>query len=129
MYKIIEISKKAWEKIKVEVIVFNAKKWLNEKHIEEQLGHEKLLTATNQYSSELKKQRQEIQDCGKYQPCRRILGENFAIQIIMDRRITSAVNFKRRLGFNRYDPIMTQQQSILSKIVDIIFSRKNDFTA
>ena len=35
----------------------------------------------------------------------------------MDCRTTSAVNFRTRLGFNHHDPIMTQEQSILSKIV------------
>ena len=35
----------------------------------------------------------------------------------MDCRKTLAVNFRTRLGFNQHDPIMTQEQSILSKIV------------
>ena len=37
----------------------------------------------------------------------------------MDCRITPAVNFKTRLGFSQHDPIMTQEQSILSKIVTL----------
>ena len=37
----------------------------------------------------------------------------------MDCRITPAVNFKTKLGFNQHDPIMTQEQSILPKIVTI----------
>ena len=39
----------------------------------------------------------------------------------MDCRITSAVNFRTGLGFNQHDPIMTQEQSILSKFV-IVFA-------
>ena len=35
----------------------------------------------------------------------------------MDCRTTPAVNFKTRLGFSQHDSIMTQEQSILSKIV------------
>ena len=35
----------------------------------------------------------------------------------MDCRTIPAVNFKTRLGFSQHDPIMTQEQSILSKIV------------
>ena len=54
---------------------------------------------------------------GKNQPRRRFLNENFAKQIIIDCRTTSAVNFRTRLGFNQHDSIMTQEQSILSKIV------------
>ena len=37
----------------------------------------------------------------------------------MDCRTTSTVNFRTRLGFNQHDPIMTQEQSILSKIVTV----------
>ena len=104
----------------VEGIIFNGKKWLNEKQIETQLDHANLPAITLQYSSELRKQRQELQSCGKNQCCRRFLKENFAIQIIMDCRTTSAVNFKTKLGFNQHDPTMTQEQSILSKIVTLV---------
>ena len=44
----------------VGVIIFNDKKWLNEKHIETQLKHTNLVVGTNKYSLEFKKQRQEI---------------------------------------------------------------------
>ena len=37
----------------------------------------------------------------------------------MDCRTTAAVNFKTRLGFSQHDPIMTQEQSVLSKIVTV----------
>ena len=37
----------------------------------------------------------------------------------MDCRTTSVVNFRTRLGFNQHDPIMTQEQSILSKYVTV----------
>ena len=37
----------------------------------------------------------------------------------MDFRRTSAVNFRTRLGFNQHGPTMTQEQSILSKIVTV----------
>ena len=100
----------------VEVIIFNEKKWLNEKHVEVRLQHSNLPHITNQYSSELKNQRQELPNCGKYQPCRKFLREDLAIQVILDCRTTPAVNFRTRLGFNQRDPIMTQEQSILTKI-------------
>ena len=103
----------------VEVIVFNGKKWLNEKHIETQLEHSNLAAVTLQCSPELRKQRQELEDYCNYQPCRKFLEENFLSQKIMDCRQTPAVNFKTKLGFNQTDPIMTQVQSILSKIVTL----------
>ena len=37
----------------------------------------------------------------------------------MDCRKTPAVNFKTKLVFNQHDPIMTQEQPILSKIVTV----------
>ena len=37
----------------------------------------------------------------------------------MDSRTTPAVNVKIKLAFNQHDPIMTQEQSILSKIVTL----------
>ena len=82
------------------------------------MGHSALRNITNQYPLEFKKQRQELQDCCK-QPCRKFIKEDFAIQIIMDCRTTPAVNFKTKLGFNQHDPIMTLEQSILSKIKTI----------
>ena len=95
---------------------------MNEKHIETQLEHSNLPAITNKVDLMYKKCRSELQNCGKYQPCRRFSEEGFAIQIIMDCRTTPAVNVRRtRLGFNQHDPIMTQEQSILSKIV-IIFA-------
>ena len=69
----VNISRKTWEKNGVQVIVFNGKNWLNEKHIETQLGHANLPAIALQYSSELKKQTQELQTCGKNQRCRRFL--------------------------------------------------------
>ena len=93
----VEITKETWGKNGVEVIIFNGKRWLNETNIKDQLKHSNLSVVTLQYSSELRKQRQESQDCGENQPCRRFLEENFAMQIIVDCRATPAVNFKTKL--------------------------------
>ena len=72
----VEITKKTWVQNGVEVIVSGDKEWLNEKHIGTQLGHENLPAITLQYPPKLRKQRQELQNCGKNQPCRRFLKEN-----------------------------------------------------
>ena len=105
--------------ISVEVVIFNGKKWLNEKHIEDQLKQSNLQAITLQDSPKLRKQRQEIQYCGDNQPCRKLLQEDFAVQIKMDCRTTPAVRFRAKLGFNQQDPLMTQEQSILSKFVTL----------
>ena len=75
----VEITKETWKKNGVEVIIFNGKKWLNETNIKDQLKHSNLAAVTLQYSSERGKQRQELQDCGNHQPCRRCLEADFAI--------------------------------------------------
>ena len=90
-------------------------KWLNGTNIEEQLGYSRLRNITLQYPKNLRKQRQELQECIK-QLWRRFLREDLAVQVIMDCRTTPTINFKERLGFRRQDPIMTQEQSILTKI-------------
>ena len=41
------------------------------------------------------------------------------MQIIIDCRTTPAVNFKTKLRFDQHDAIMTQEQSVLSKIVTL----------
>ena len=51
----------------VEVVIFEDKKWLNEKHIEIELGHSNLATITLKYPEYLRKERQELQNYGKYQ--------------------------------------------------------------
>ena len=118
-HKIVEIARETWEQNGVEVIVPRGKSWLNGKHIETQLDHANLPAITLQYFLELRKQRQELQNCGKNQPRRKFLKENFTKQIIMDCRTTSAVNFRTRLVLNQHNPIMTLEQSILSKIVTV----------
>ena len=112
----VDITKETWEKTEVEVIIFNGKKWLNEKHIEKQLELSNLPSVTLQYSSDLRKQREELQDCGNKQPCRRFLIDDFAIQIIMDCRTTPAVNFKTRLGFKQHDPICVKNNQHCQKL-------------
>ena len=115
----VEITQQTWGKNGVEVITFNGKKRLSETNIKDQLKHLNLAAVTLQYSSELRKQRQELQDCAKNYSCTRFIEENFVMQIIMDCRTTPAVNFKTKLGFNQHGPIMTQEQSILSNILTL----------
>ena len=41
------------------------------------------------------------------------------MQIISDWRTIPAVNFRTKLGFRHHDPIMTQEQSVLTKIMTV----------
>ena len=98
--------------------------WLNEKHIEKKLGRSTFNKATLKYSSELRKQKQELlKDCFK-QTCRIFIKENLALHLIMDSRTVSAIDFRSRLGFKQQDPIMTQEQSVLTKIREAFTTKK-----
>ena len=109
------ITANTWRKNVVEVIIVDNTKWLNEKHIEKQLGRS-TFQKTTKYSLELRKQRQDLIKNWFKQPCRRFLKENLALYLIMDCRTIKSVEFRKSLGFNQYDPIMTQEQSILTKL-------------
>ena len=58
MYKMINITKETLENNGIEVIVDSVNAlWLNERHIEEQLGHKNLPAVTNKYDKVYKKRR------------------------------------------------------------------------
>ena len=71
------ITKNTWKNNGIEVIVVNNVKWLNEKHLENNLGHSNLSMLT--YADCFEKQRCELID-SKYQLCRRFIREDLAIQ-------------------------------------------------
>ena len=100
----------------VEGITVNGIKWPNETNIEEQLSRVNFKYTSRQYSSEPRKQRQDLIKYWIKQPCRIFLREDLAIQLIMDSRTVSSVKFKSTLGFKNQDPIMTQEQSVFTKI-------------
>ena len=51
----------------------NQKKTLNQTNIKGQLKHSNLVAITLKYPLKYRKKRQELQNCGKYQYCRRFL--------------------------------------------------------
>ena len=60
MYKMVNIDKETYENNDIEAIVDGTSKlWLNEKHIEEKLGHKNLPAITNKYDQVYKKHRYE----------------------------------------------------------------------
>ena len=61
MYKMVDISNKKHENNNKEVIVDGiGMLWLNEKHIEEKVGHKNLSFITNKYDQVYKKHRYEL---------------------------------------------------------------------
>ena len=57
-----------------------------------------------------------MQECGKSQPTRIVIREDLGIQVIMERRTVQAVKLRKELGFNQHEPIMTQEQSVSTKL-------------
>ena len=111
------ITKETYENNDIEVITDNLNKlWLNEKHIEEQLGL--INISSNKYDEENKKYRYEIMDEPKKQPRRRFLRNNLALKIIMNCRTNESCNFKRNLGFRLHDVINTKEQTVINSIKD-----------
>ena len=72
---------------------------VNEKDIEEKLGHKNVPFITNKYDPVYKKHRYELEDKPKKQPNRRFLRSDLALKVIMDCRTDESCNLKRNLGY------------------------------
>ena len=84
---VLKITKETWENNGIEVIVDSVNKlWLNEKHIEEQLGHKNLQAITNKYDKIYKRSRYELVDKPIKQSNRKFLCVDLALKITMDFR-------------------------------------------
>ena len=115
----VDTNKKTYDKNDIEVIVDGiGMLWLNEKHIEEKLGHKNLPVITNKYHQVYKKHRYELVDKPKKQPNRRFLRSDLALKVIMDCRTDESCNLKRNLGFRLHNVINTKEQTVLKSIKD-----------
>ena len=115
----IDITKETLENNDIEVIVAGANPLqLNEKDIEEQLGHKNLPAITNKYDKIYKKHRYELVDEPIKQPNRRFLRTDLALKIIMDCRTDESSSLKRNLGINLHDVINTTEQTVFRSIKD-----------
>ena len=79
------------------------------------LVHSNIASRIQFYSSKHKRKRHEIEACEDFQPCRITLKEE--LTVTMDRRTTKAVEFRAKFKINQFDPILTKEKSIGSKIV------------
>ena len=91
----IDITKETLENNDIEVIIDGVNIWLNEKHIEEQLGHKNLPAITSKYNKIYKKHRYELVDKPIKQPNRRFLHIDLALKIIMDCRTDKSCSLKK----------------------------------
>ena len=68
--------------------------WLNERHIQEQLGLKNLPALTNKYDEKYKKCRYELNESTK-QSHRRFIHVDLALKVIMDCRTDESCKFKK----------------------------------
>ena len=112
-------TKKTLENNDIEVMVDSVNAlWLNERNIEEKLGHKNLPVITNKYDKISKKHRYELVDKPIKQPNRRFLHINLALKI-MDCRTDKSCSLKKDLGFKLHDVINTKEQTITNLIKDV----------
>ena len=119
MYKMVDITKEAFENNDIEVIIDGANTlWLNERHIEKKLSHKNLPAITNKYDEIYKKHGYELVDEPIKQPNRRFLLIDLALKIIMGCRTDKYGSFKRNLEFKLRDVINTKEQTVINSIKD-----------
>ena len=106
------ITANAWRKNDADVIKYGGKIWINQGHLQEKLGIANIADRTQYYSNEFKKMRCEIQECGKYQPCRMFIENTLAVEITMSAVKTQAAIFKSKFGVNQHDKVLRKQQSL-----------------
>ena len=89
------ITKETYEANGIEVIADEfGKLWLNERHVQKQLGLKNLSARTNNYDKEYKKKRFELNKSTK-QSHRRFISADLALEVIVDCRIDESCNFKK----------------------------------
>ena len=114
----VNITKETYENNGIEVITDKlGELWLNERHVQEQLGLKNLPALTNKYDEKYKKCRYELNESTK-QPHRRFIHNDLALKIIMDCRTDESCNLKRNLGFTLHDVINTKEQTVINSIKD-----------
>ena len=113
---VLKITKETWENNGIEVTVDSASAlWLNEKNIEEKLGHKNLPAISNKYHKIYKKCRYKLVNKPIKQSDRRFLHIHLALKI-MDCRTDKPCSFKKKLRFKLYDVINTDEQTIINSI-------------
>ena len=115
----VDINKETYENNGIGVIADTfSKLWLNERHVQQQLGLKNLPALTNKYDEEYKKCRYELIDDPIKQSNRRFTHNDLALKIIIDCRTDESCNLKRNLGFTLHDVINTKEQTVINSIKD-----------
>ena len=105
------ITKETLENNGIEIIVDSVNaSWLNEKNIEEKLGHKNLPVVTSKCNKICKRSRYELVNKPIKQPNRNFLHINLALKIIVDCRTDKPCSFFKKLGFELYDMLMLKNK-------------------
>ena len=96
MYKMVDIGKETYENNNIEATVDGiGTLWLNEKDIEEKLGHKNLPVMANKNDQVYKKHRYKLVNKPKKQPNRRFLRSDLALKVIMNCRTVESCDLKK----------------------------------
>ena len=91
----VKVIKERYEANGIELITDEfSKLWLNERHVQEQLGLKNLPALTNKHDEKHKKRRSELNESTK-QPSRSFIHADLALKIIMDCRTDKSCNLKK----------------------------------
>ena len=85
---------------------------INQLQLERKLGIRNISDKTQCYSSEFENLRFEMQECGKYQPCRMCIENISAKEITMSSGKTQATIFRAKFGVNQDRKLLRKQQSL-----------------
>ena len=115
----VNITKETYENNGIEVITDElGALWLNERHVQQQLGHKNLSALTNKYDKQYKKCRSELNE-SKKQSYRRFIHNDLALKIIMDCRTDESCNFFfKKIEFKLHDVVNTKEQTVINSIKD-----------
>ena len=96
----------------IKAIEYGGEIRINQLHLEKKLGIRNISDKTQYYSSEFEKLRFEMQECGKYQPCRMCIENTSAKEITMSSVKTQATIFRAKFGVNQDDKLLRKRQSL-----------------
>ena len=114
----VNITKETYKNNGIKVITDKiGELWLNERHVQKQLGLKNLPALTNKYDKEYEKQRFELNESTN-QPNRRFIRVDLALKVKMDCRTDESCKIKKRLRFKLHDVINTKEQTVISAIKD-----------
>ena len=91
----VNITKETYKNNGIKVITDKiGELWLNERHVQKQLGLKNLPALTNKYDKEYKKQRSKLNESTK-QSQRRSIHVDLALKVIMDCKQMNHANLKK----------------------------------